>query len=477
MKNTEKLIDAIGAISESYIISANKMRDRTRALRRLAALAACAAVICVSVRLSLFAVHNIRTGVPDDTSHVGFNTMFGTDTICTDSVDSTADTDIAVDTDNRVEPDKPWYEVVDISKLPVYDDAVYTAQDIAAVFSGAVDSYTKYYKTVHAEGETGIYFYEDDGAEYMTVYANTEQKCAPSVGELYGLRNRTLERAMEMMGADGERKYIDGEYDGYSDISVQSGEYNVIYTQDEHYNRVILASHALPEQQILTLDGVVVEADCTKNDGELIASLSEVRKKLAELFGVDYPDAKVVRLYDGYTDGVDELKIYLYDKDAHPLNSQSGTVPLSSHYYLCFRNTTGNQIFREVVVYFYESRMPAMSLVEPVAKVKRITVEEAEEMLSAGCVFGGHACELCRQNQDAVDFSEYDRVGLEYYIHSLYTFSTSVRRTGIPFYAFYKKTGTAQNGHDIYAKTYVPAFKVSGYEEYFEAQKANHRNR
>jgi len=45
---------------------------------------------------------------------------------------------------------------------------------------------------------------------------------------------------------------------------------------------------------------------------------------------------------------------------------------------------------------------------------------------------------------------------------------------GIPFYAFYKQIGTAENGNLIYAKTYVPAIKVRGYEEYFESQIQNH---
>ena len=47
---------------------------------------------------------------------------------------------------------------------------------------------------------------------------------------------------------------------------------------------------------------------------------------------------------------------------------------------------------------------------------------------------------------------------------------------GIPFYAFYKNIGTSANGNTIYAKTYVPAIQVSGYEEYFESQKDNHRS-
>jgi pyruvate dehydrogenase complex dehydrogenase (E1) component len=46
----------------------------------------------------------------------------------------------------------------------------------------------------------------------------------------------------------------------------------------------------------------------------------------------------------------------------------------------------------------------------------------------------------------------------------------------IPFYAFYKKLGIDKNGNTVYARTYVPAFEVSGYEEYFKSQEAEHKS-
>ena len=46
----------------------------------------------------------------------------------------------------------------------------------------------------------------------------------------------------------------------------------------------------------------------------------------------------------------------------------------------------------------------------------------------------------------------------------------------IPFYVFYKKLSLSQQrGSGNYAKTYVPAIQVYGYEEYFESQAENHR--
>ena len=44
-------------------------------------------------------------------------------------------------------------------------------------------------------------------------------------------------------------------------------------------------------------------------------------------------------------------------------------------------------------------------------------------------------------------------------------------------YAFYKKIGTGKNGNSIYAKTYVAAIEVRGYDAYFESQTKNHKNK
>jgi hypothetical protein len=72
-----------------------------------------------------------------------------------------------------------------------------------------------------------------------------------------------------------------------------------------------------------------------------------------------------------------------------------------------------------------------------------------------------------------VDFYNYDFVDIVY-IQSVKPYEGP--KNIIPFYAFYKKIGIAENGNEIYAKTYVPAIRVSGYEEYFKSQEAEHRN-
>ena len=76
--------------------------------------------------------------------------------------------------------------------------------------------------------------------------------------------------------------------------------------------------------------------------------------------------------------------------------------------------------------------------------------------------------------QDKIDFEGYDFVDIEYVFE--YSNNNEKPSIGIPFYAFYKNIGTSENGNTIYAKTYVPAIEVSGYKEYFDSQKDNHRS-
>ena len=126
-------------------------------------------------------------------------------------------------------------------------------------------------------------------------------------------------------------------------------------------------------------------------------------------------------------------------------------------------------------VYYFKNRSNIGDIqYDAVANARRISVSEAEALLYNGYVFGGHSCPLCMLAQDKIDFEGYDFVDIEYVFE--YSNKNGTPSIGIPFYAFYKNIGTSENGNTIYAKTYVPAIEVSGYEEYFESQKGKHQN-
>ena len=103
-----------------------------------------------------------------------------------------------------------------------------------------------------------------------------------------------------------------------------------------------------------------------------------------------------------------------------------------------------------------------------IGESKSISLQQAEEFLARGYCFMHHACPICAEQQDSVDFTEYDGVTLRYLRE--YKPPEGQEPRVIPFYVFYKNIGVAENGNQIYAFTYVPAVEVSGIEEYFQNQ-------
>ena len=113
---------------------------------------------------------------------------------------------------------------------------------------------------------------------------------------------------------------------------------------------------------------------------------------------------------------------------------------------------------------------------ERIAEADMISLWEAEWMLKNGYAFGNPICQLCIASQEKIDFSDYDYVGFEYVTsrHGIYFGKTIY---SVLFYTFYKYIGDAENGNQIYAKTYVCAIGVSGIREYFQSlEKAHHKD-
>ena len=130
-----------------------------------------------------------------------------------------------------------------------------------------------------------------------------------------------------------------------------------------------------------------------------------------------------------------------------------------------------DSILKNANIRYTQMRTDVGETIPLIAMAKKLPLEEAETLLNKGYVFSDHACPFCMSQQDQVSFMHYDYVGIEY---KFGLFEAKDTTMGIPFYAFYKNIGTAQNGNKIYAKTYVPAIEVEGYEEYFEALHEKH---
>ena len=104
-----------------------------------------------------------------------------------------------------------------------------------------------------------------------------------------------------------------------------------------------------------------------------------------------------------------------------------------------------------------------------------LSLAEAEELLYSGYCFFSVLCPNCVPESERIDFHGYDMVAIAYIEKNRYQKEVEGLPDAIPFYCFYKNTGETDNGRIEYAKVYVPAIPISGYEEYFSSHSPFHQ--
>ncbi len=249
----------------------------------------------------------------------------------------------------------------------------------------------------------------------------------------------------------------------------------------QHTNTTSIAVYPTPYNGQIELEGEMVQVDQSQSDEEMIASLSGIKEKLFDIFGVTFTDVSISRSYGQYSEyGAEYLEVCFYNKDENALSINTGLV--FDYISIEFDNyanseyeTASKTVLNNVSSIRYQKTRTDLSKVYKVkSMVKRISLAKAEELLYNGYVFSGHACSLCMESQDKIDFKGYAFVKTKYVFgHEGWPSTPTI---GVPFYVFYKEIGKAENGNIIYAKTYVPAIEVSGLQAYFEAQKENHKS-
>ena len=377
-----------------------------------------------------------------------------------------------------------------VTPPPVYENAIYTAADIGKLFSGmnTLDAVgTSAYTKIYVPSAEDLHISDIPEDAYISIYERQTEQKALSKKEFAAFADRIVENTSEALGISSLSYTVEKEEaTSYSEAALRA----VFNRADEDASGCYLhasqtgtlhtfsISGRLESRGRITLNGVPIVVDQTKTDAEIMASLGEIKAVLFDLFGVSFTDVKIVRDYGSYSEhGVEFMYVYFYNAADNPLNAYK-EMPLSDYICLSFDNfqnfsgdVVSDKILSDVSIRFYQYR--AGNTYTETKRVSMISVEDAEKLLYNGYVFGGHACPLCMSMQSEVSFDGYEFVGLTY-VFGVTTQGTETE--GIPFYAFYKKIGTAKNGNLIYAKTYVPAVEVSGYEEYFEAQRENHRS-
>lgn len=361
-------------------------------------------------------------------------------------------------------------------KIPTWENAQYSAEDIARMFSTRNYDSTNAYTELDVPDSKYLYINEIPKDEYLGIYQynylgkelnKNEFKAfidgiLPELSSSIGVSIPTYEIKENVSG-----DLWDGLYTKYDEI----GDYHLNMDQELTYNLFSVFSRRIDDKgyRSLVIDGETIEINTQLSDEEILEELESVNNRLFEIFGTSFSNFKINHSY-----GSGSLYLYFYNEDEHNLNYLCD-IPRSERICMEFcgsKLNNDNNILSLYSVRYYKPRLDINQIYPIVANAKKISLQDAEKLLYKGYVFGGHACPLCMAEQEKISFKGYDFVDMEYIFE--YDIKTSMPRLAIPFYAFYKKIGTAKNGNKIYAKTYVAAIELKGYEEYFESQKSKH---
>lgn len=380
--------------------------------------------------------------------------------------------------DPPVSPPSPQEEFVP----PVYESAIFSAQEIGELFySGDKNgAQTNAYTKVYVERGEYLSLNSVNQPQYLSIYQrnNPLMKKNRSRTELRDF----IDTILNNLGSPySELDYkIGPDYlSSYLDATIQSDLYLIHADQTKTCNYIRLTPSSSKKK--LVLNGKRINIDQNQSDSEIIESLSEVKEDLFQLFGVSFSDIKIIRYYDNLQKrGASSIGIFFYNESDLPLNSYFHH-PLSNYILLHFYNDSdewedeiqSDLILNRASIGYVQNRADLSQAYRESARVKAITLQEAEELLYKGYVFG-NSCYGSMEAQEKVSFEDYDYVELTY----IFDMRENEKTTdlGVPFYAFYKKIGTAQNGNEIYAITYVPAIPIDGLDAYFQEQIAYHSN-
>jgi hypothetical protein len=428
MEQQELLQDAIGMIGEDLIDDADRRPRRPIIIRWSAVACACLAVV------------------------IGLSAIFGSSS------------------EPWIPTGKPWQPVIAEGVEEVRLEADVLQNLFSYTYYGETNAYVKKYAPhIGALAVSPI-----PQAEYLPIYQAQYEQGDPE--ELEAFIQKYLAAANELYGYDvwdyeiEEGLYGSSHYearlaqrDGSHLTFLSYGDSLRFYNWPESYEK----GFQFKGEPVSLLD--------SDTDRQIEEKLSELIAHINRTLGKNYSDISIKKFYNDSE--LSKVNVCLYNAE----NTEPPTIfdasPIGSDYIVLeFFTKNDDSIMGggtrdEVYLRYIDYTEYEDSAVSVIGKALMLSLDEAEELLAKGYVFGGHSCKLCMAEQKKVDFTEYDAVSFEY-VHG---------KNGmiVPFYTFYKhlgastsdKTGTIQE----YAKTYVPAVEIEGLEEYFDMQTEKHK--
>jgi hypothetical protein len=356
-------------------------------------------------------------------------------------------------------------------------DIILTADQVGSIFDQSKDSVgTNQYTKIYTTNPEYLNLTPLPIAEYLPIYSSNNGE--PSEEGLQTFIHEYLDATTSFFGISSKNYEIEKHelWNGnvYCTADIREGEKDISFYSR---NNLLYFTYFDLDERRLLINGSRVSILESDTDQQITEKLEDTVTYVCTAFGKQYTDIKICRNY--YSDQLTRITVYLYSAEETIFPTNFSQAPMTSDYLsLTFHTDWGRGTACDwggskeeaflTNISLYQTSEKWIGYYEVDAKAKMLTLEEAEQLLEKGYVFGGHSCSLCMAAQPEVDFSEYTYVDIEYVSDKNGTIC-------VPFYAFYKYIGKSEHGIDTYAKTYVPAVQVSGYDAYFEKQKDNHR--
>ena len=358
--------------------------------------------------------------------------------------------------------------------IPLDSFAVITADEIGKIMqTNTMSESTNTYKVIEVKSSEELKIFPIPEGEYLPIYETKLSELDEE--ELLMLAEYIIPKFEELFGfeleTDGVHRQENFHPSVYLTYRSEKGKWNdprlevKIDQRKDFYSIVIDYSVngknapklKLGESELISNESMTAE--------EKFAMHSAVRDVFCEIFEIDLPH------YADRTRGS-----YFYNGVTHPSENYS-TEYAKDYYnydnYLTLYGGIGHENRVSISLKLYRKSID--DFCPAVMQAKKITLEEAEELLYKGYVFGGHTCTACMAEQDKIDFEGYDYVGLEYVFGKERAYDT----IGVPFYVFFKLIDSTEYEDFTvyqYAKTYVPAIKVRGLDRYFRLQSEKHKS-
>ena len=186
------------------------------------------------------------------------------------------------------------------SMIPVYDHAIYTAEDIDRLFSETLDGETSSYQKVYVSSADELYVSQIPEGEYVTIYECDSSGKAFNKREFTNFLNKILPKIFKSLDEEIPEYEIK---DDTSDLYYQrlytrqltDGAYRFGARQSKMDNYIYFYSDE-PSNPV-SINGQIIQVDQTQTDEQIIESLASVKKELFQIFGVSFKNVKVVRRY------------------------------------------------------------------------------------------------------------------------------------------------------------------------------------